>query len=333
MLSAIYTDSIGSISTCTTKFLFWSSKLENLIETIENDNARSKENVCLIFMILLMVMFNSMLNLVVTVAEEIHVFRREYNNHSFTVTTYFIAKNLSEFFFTVFSSAGFVWLVHRLTGQPFDDWYRLILFILPCCMVTLIGQFMGLIIGIVFYKDTILAIYSVIVIIVPIMLYSGLFKLIRNMSSAMSFLSYGSFLRSAMNSLMIIVYGYERCQRQRMHEEEIINSMNVSGEYQPPKYIPSLISIIEMQQQEAFNDSNLIKLNATASDEDKLILYLGLGEDIGFESRAATLQFVKLCSGIDCYWDEILQLTIHLIAFATIAFLIIFLKLKKRKKN
>ncbi|KAF7494236.1 ATP-binding cassette sub-family G member 1 [Sarcoptes scabiei] len=113
MLSAIYTDSIGSISTCTTKFLFWSSKLENLIETIENDNARSKENVCLIFMILLMVMFNSMLNLVVTVAEEIHVFRREYNNHSFTVTTYFIAKNLSEFFFTVFSSAGFVWLVHR----------------------------------------------------------------------------------------------------------------------------------------------------------------------------------------------------------------------------
>ena len=115
------------------------------MEETQRQQLHVQENLGIVFMLGLVSLFNSMLTIVVTFPIEIAVFRREYNNYSYSILSYYIAKIIGDSFFTFPTTALFVVLVHRLTGQIFDEWSRLYLAILPCCCVTFIGQLIGLI--------------------------------------------------------------------------------------------------------------------------------------------------------------------------------------------
>lgn len=143
-LGLIFTDVVGSISTCPpSKYYLWQMKITNVLEEVQSQEYYTRENVSLLFMILLVSLFNSLLNLVVTFSEEAYVFHREYNNYSYTILSFFVAKILGDLPFIMISTVMFTTIVHRMTGQFLDHWNRLWLLLLPCCQVTFLGEILG----------------------------------------------------------------------------------------------------------------------------------------------------------------------------------------------
>ena len=144
-LGIIFTDTVGTVSTCPpTKYFLWRHELDNILGVIEVQQRHLLENLAIIFLLTIVSLFNSMMNIVVSVAEEISVFRREYNNYSYSVLSFYIAKLLADIPFTLPSTAMFVLIVHYMTGQFIDHWFRLFLCILPCCLISFIGQLIGM---------------------------------------------------------------------------------------------------------------------------------------------------------------------------------------------
>lgn len=143
LLWHIFGNDIGKISGCFSKYILWKVEIEHLFETFQEYYYRSRENVTLMFLLALMSLFNSMLNLVIMIPEEIPIFRREYNNYSYSIITYFISKIISEIPFTTTTTAIFVFFVYLTTGQLFDSWSRVLAVILPCCLINLNGIFIG----------------------------------------------------------------------------------------------------------------------------------------------------------------------------------------------
>lgn len=142
-LISLYGDTVGQISTCATKYFLWDAKIENILELMEEHSRRAHENLSVILLLNIVALFNSLLQLVITIPKEIYVFRREYNNYSYTIFTYFLAKSISELPFTIITTFLFTFAVYLGTGQIFDHWSRICYSILPCCLITLIGQFVG----------------------------------------------------------------------------------------------------------------------------------------------------------------------------------------------
>lgn len=143
LLWHIFGNDIGKISTCFSKYILWQVEIERLFETFQEYYYRSRENVTLMFLIALMALFNSMLNLVIMIPEEIPIFRREYNNYSYSIMVYYISKIISEIPFTITTTALFVLFVHLTTGQILDKWSRVLAVILPLCLINLNGIFIG----------------------------------------------------------------------------------------------------------------------------------------------------------------------------------------------
>ena len=144
-LGIVFTDVVGSVSTCPpTKYFLWRFQMDDILEETERQQSHVQENLAIIFMLGLVSLFNSMLNLVVTFPDEIAVFRREYDNYSYSIFSFYIAKIAGDVPFTFPTTAMFVVVAHRMTGQIFDEWSRLYHAILPCCVVTFIGQLIGM---------------------------------------------------------------------------------------------------------------------------------------------------------------------------------------------
>ena len=100
----------------------------------------------------------------------------------------------------------------------------------------------GMMIGTIFYRSQIQAVFSMTIILVPILIFSGYFKMISQMSSIMAFLSYMSFLRPSMNSMMIAIYGLDRCIVEVQKEFQQIHSMNRTR----PDWIDSVATLVDV---------------------------------------------------------------------------------------
>nr|XP_046914566.1 ATP-binding cassette subfamily G member 4-like isoform X2 [Dermatophagoides farinae] len=158
-LIMLYGDDIGQISTCGTKYVLWNAKIEDILDIMEEHSTLVHENLSVLLLLNIVALYNSMLALIITIPDEIYVFRREYNNYSYTIWTYFAAKTISELPFTMISTSIFTWAVHRGTGQIFDHWDRIYFTILPCCLITLVGQFIGMMLGTIFYGSQVQAVF------------------------------------------------------------------------------------------------------------------------------------------------------------------------------
>lgn len=143
-LGILYTDVVGTVSSCPpSKHFLWKFEMDTIMQETERLQLHIMENVTILFMLLLVSLLNSMLSIVVTFGDEVAVLRREYDNYSYTVLSFYIAKLVADMHFTLPTTALFVVIVHRLTGQLLDSWFRLLLCVTPCCLITFTGQLIG----------------------------------------------------------------------------------------------------------------------------------------------------------------------------------------------
>ncbi|OTF77390.1 hypothetical protein BLA29_003847 [Euroglyphus maynei] len=322
-LILLYGEAVGQVSTCATKYVLWTAKIENILDLVEEQSRAAHENLSILLLMNVVSLFNSMLALMITIPNEIYVFRREYNNYSYTIWTYFVAKTLSEIPFTMITTGLFVLAVHRGTGQIFDHWNRVYFTILPCCLITMIGQFIGMMLGTIFYRSQVQAVFSMSFILVPILVFSGYFKLISQMNNVMVFLSNISFLKPSINSIMIAIYGFDRCLFQAQQELQQILSMNQTR----PEWIDSVATLVDVYSS-TYNQTELA--DKTLENEEKLVGFMGIGKSPK-DRRAFVLQYWKLSETYDSYYHEIYQLIIYCMILAIMVYLTMFIRLKREK--
>jgi len=143
-LGFLFTSEVGKVSTCPpNKYFLWTMQMEGILAEVERQQMKVQENIAAIFMIALVALFNSLLNLVVTFPIEVAVFRREYNNYSYVMFSYFLAKLFGDIPFTMTSTTLFSGIVYTMTGQIMDTWLRPLMLVIPVCISTLVGQFLG----------------------------------------------------------------------------------------------------------------------------------------------------------------------------------------------
>lgn len=185
--------------------------------------------------------------------------------------------------------------------------------------------------GVIFYKNLIAGLYAVTLIIIPIILCSGFFKLVANMSEGILYFSYISFMKPTVNAIMIAIYGFGRCEYEVQKEATLMVALNKTMPLKRPKWIESLTTLIEYQATLSNSKENEIYKNKSVEHEDKLIHYMGLGSsDDGNNNRAYLLTYFNVKDDYEAYWNEIENLLIYIIFFVIVLFLTIKLKIRRK---
>lgn len=338
-LGILFTDNVGSVSTCPpTKYFLWRFEMDSIMDETSEQLQKVQENLALLFMVTVVCLFNSMLNIVVTVPVEIAVFRREYDNYSYSILTFYLAKILGDIPFTFTTTSLFAAAVHRTTGQVFDEWFRVWYIVLPCCMITFIGQFVGMTIGIIFSNNLDASVYSIIFIIIPLIMFSGFFRLISEMDWFMAQVSWISFLKQAINSVLISQYGLNRCEYEDRLDYERFLKRNVSEADARPSWINSMTTLIDYQLMlTETNDTNLLEIkNGNLESEEKLVRYMGLNIVSNNKERttmkqAIVLQHFDLKPDFESYWEQITILSYYIVILAIILYIVMAFKFNRKR--
>ena len=189
-------------------------------------------------------------------------------------------------------------------------------------------------IGVIFSHDIKASVYSVILIIIPLILFSGFFRLIADMNWYMAQLSWVSFLKQVINSLMISIYGFGRCEHEDAIAREAFIQRNVSEAEARPSWINSLTTLIDYQMAlSESKDPNLLAIkNQSLEAEDKLVRYMGLniGTDPVNAKRPLVLQHFNLQPSPEAYWHELYIMLDYIVLFAALLYLVMVIKFTRK---
>lgn len=177
--------------------------------------------------------------------------------------------------------------------------------------------------GTIFYGSQVQAVFGMTFILVPVLVFSGYFKLISQMNSVMVFLSNLSFLKPSMNSIMIATYGFDRCFFQTQQELQQIQAMNQSR----PDWIDSVTTLVDIYAT-TYNQTQL--MDKELENEQKLIGFMGIGKNPN-DRRAFILQYWELSETHDSYYHEIYHLIIYNLILAGMVYITMFIRLKREK--
>lgn len=192
-------------------------------------------------------------------------------------------------------------------------------------------------IGCIFVDNISASVFSIIFCIIPLVMFSGFFRLVADMSWFMAQLSVISFIKQIINALMIAIYGLGRCEHEEVVDRDAFLARNLSEAEGRPAWITSMVRLIEYQKIMAGEDGGEADSgNGTLAlePEEKLIRYMGLNinpQDAGSGPKTALiLQHFNVGPSYEAYWTEIRDLFNYVIFFAVLLYAVMYSKYTRR---
>jgi hypothetical protein len=175
-------------------------------------SARLADNASLLFFVCMFLVISSVLPAALAFPLEFAQFARERANGWYRASTYFAAKWTADLPAYVCFPLLFVALFYPLTGQPMELW-RFLLFCAIVVLNSLISRSFGLLVGAIFVRDSLTAVFVSTCAVFPFMLASGF--LVRPSVSTWLLRPFWhvSFVRYTFACLLVTVYGFGRCSR------------------------------------------------------------------------------------------------------------------------
>ena len=161
---------------------------------------------------------------------EIDVIKKERSNGWYSVGTYFLAKIVAEFPFTISFALIYGVLAYYLTSQ-IDDYWRLTMFNVVLVTLALCCQSMGTLVSSFYANKIVAASFMTAIYNIPLFLFAGMFVRISTMASFIQPLTLLSYFRLAFESLLIIIYGFDRCPPPEQVSLTLINERFASNGY------------------------------------------------------------------------------------------------------
>lgn len=141
---------------------------------------------------------------------EIDVIKKERTNGWYSVGTYFLAKTVAEFPFTITFALIYGILVYYLTSQ-INDYWRLVMFNVILVILSFCCQSMGMFVSSFYANKIVAASFTTAIYNIPLFLFAGMFVRVSTMASFIQPLTLLSYFRLSFESLLIVIYGFDRC--------------------------------------------------------------------------------------------------------------------------
>ncbi|XP_043286081.1 ATP-binding cassette sub-family G member 4-like [Venturia canescens] len=172
-----------------------------------NDSAKIQSNVACLFFFLLFLFFANSMPAVQMFPVEAAVFLREHLNNWYGLSSYYIAKVVTDVPLQIVCPTCFLVIAYFMTGQPLEC-ERFVRVWLICVLITVVAQSLGIVTGAAF--DTHAGCFLVPALNIPMFLFAGFFLKLNEVPSYLRFFSSVSYFRYAFEGILQSIYGNNR---------------------------------------------------------------------------------------------------------------------------
>lgn len=165
-----------------------------------------------LFFSVLFVVFITVLPTLLSFPLDVSVFIKENFNGWYSLKSYYIARNIADLPPTLFFPFLYGLVSFFFTHQLFEL-HRLFLFIFILIFVASLAQGLGFLVSAYFVKDVTTSTVVGGIINIPLFLFTGLLIKISSMPQYFQPLTYLSYFRLAFESLLVTIYGLDRCHK------------------------------------------------------------------------------------------------------------------------
>ncbi|KAH0948369.1 hypothetical protein HN011_010645 [Eciton burchellii] len=168
-----------------------------------DDAEKANSNIACMFFFLLFLFFSNSMSVIQMFPMEAAVFLQEHSNNWYSLRSYYSVKILSDLPMQILCSSFFLFISYYLTGQlmAFD---RICQAWSICVLITILGQTLGILTGVAFNVE--IGTFAIPALSIPLLLFSGFFLRLRDMSMYLRPLSIISFFRYAFEGMMQAIY-------------------------------------------------------------------------------------------------------------------------------
>ncbi|RWS23232.1 ABC transporter-like protein 12 [Leptotrombidium deliense] len=212
VLIMLYSEDVGSESGCLVAESSTDSLATFSIDKLRDIQTVVFQNLGFIFFSIMFTLYASMMPIVLVFPTEMSVFLRERTNGWYSCLSYYMAKTVADIPFLVLFTTIYASMTYYLTGQINDSW-RFGAFLVISILISLIGQSVGLVVGTICVRNLRAASFIAPLSTLPFVLFSGFFLRIPFIPSYLKIFSSISSLRYAFEALVIIIYGFGRCDQ------------------------------------------------------------------------------------------------------------------------
>ncbi|RWS04409.1 ABC transporter-like protein 12, partial [Dinothrombium tinctorium] len=190
---------------------FEPSQLDEIGDEIEEEMIKIYNNTGNWFFVVLFIMFSALMPTCLAFPSEMIVFKTEKENSWYNLPAFFFGKFFAEVPFQMVLITMFLPLTYTLQNQYPEGWRFWSIYVV-LTFVQFIAQTLGYITGALFMYNVPASVFlGPTVCIIPFMLVSGIFVKIKSMSPLFASISYFSYLRFAMEGVLVALYGFGRC--------------------------------------------------------------------------------------------------------------------------
>ncbi|KAJ6224819.1 hypothetical protein RDWZM_003364 [Blomia tropicalis] len=211
LLVILYKDEkIGLLDGCANRP---TRELVGKIQTFEllEEQHRYFGNFGFLFFAVVLVVFMSILPTLLSFPLEVSVFVKENFNGWYSLKSYYLARQIADLPPMLFFPLLFGVPSYFITHQYFE-WTRFALFHTVLIMLSFLAQGLGFLVSAYFVKDVTTSTVVGAILNIPMFLFTGLLIRIAIMPKYFQPITYLSYFRLAFESLLVIIYGLNRCR-------------------------------------------------------------------------------------------------------------------------
>ena len=214
---------------------------------------------------------------VLVIPLEIKTVAKEISNSWYSVTSYFLAKTVSDLpavVLSIFSLEGVCWLA---TKQVVETWRFASAFGLSCLM-GIICESMGVLIGIILSHDLVSATLVTMASSFPVLMFGGFLIKIADIPWYFKPMTYVSYTRYTFEGILAAVYGFGRCKEGAIDSVDFMKDL--TSAQNPIELISTLWSTFNVTREDARLFAPVIGVpqNHLESVINGTIEYLGLDD-------------------------------------------------------
>ena len=330
MVVHLWTEPLGSENGC------WSDQRSNSTAQYLRTISRVTGNCNYLYAITTYVLIVFSIASVLVIPFEFNTVHKELANKWYHPFTYFISKLLVDLPITLVTSVPMLWLGYYLTEQ-IPDYWRFLLYVGVYFFYCYACESLGALIGVIFSNDLAIAVLLTMCLTFPIIMFAGFLVKLSDISWYFSPGKYTSFQGFAFQSVLVIVYGFDRCQdgnitalsRKRLGEltnpreimKYVYNSFNVTRELLERYAVLIDVSYTDQLEPVINGTVDYFSLEEPALDD----------EAEGKLNPSYVLSYFEVEDGIQSIITNLMCLLMSIIILRSLLYLTIYAKTKKYK--
>ncbi|CAG2164544.1 unnamed protein product [Oppiella nova] len=188
------------------------SKLRTIAvkESTIHKSFKNVQNISYIITTTMFIHFVTIAPTLMTFPIELNTFVKEHFNKWYTCWSYFTARSLVDIPVVVVIPIVYGTIMWWMTDQVWDGW-RFSVHLLIMVLLALVSHSLGLLLSAIFINNIRASLLSFTIFVTPLLLFSGALIPIRTLPSYLQTFSYLSIFRLSYESMLIILYGFNRC--------------------------------------------------------------------------------------------------------------------------